>query len=212
MFTGIIEEIGHLRHKDIRGASGSLSITCNHILSDCHIGDSIATNGVCLTVTDIGHDYYCCDVMAETLRYSSLGALSIGDPVNLERALAANGRFGGHIVSGHIDGIGTIRSIRREGNAIWYEIEASRELLTLMVPKGSITIDGISLTIAQQKETTFFVSIIPHTLQVTALSTKQVSDVVNLECDIIAKYMHRWRNDGEPSRGITRDFLQAHGF
>ncbi|MCR5640304.1 MAG: riboflavin synthase, partial [Lachnospiraceae bacterium] len=203
MFTGIIEELGHLKKRELHGTYGSLEISCHHILADAHIGDSIATNGVCLTITDLGPDFYRCDVMAQTLHLSNLGALQIGDALNLERAMPADGRFGGHMVSGHIDGVGTIRRIRRDGNAIRYQIHADTALLQQMVPQGSIAIDGISLTIAALDATSLEVSIIPHTLDATTLGLKQVGDTVNLECDLIGKYVARLLQREHASGGIT---------
>lgn len=161
------------------------------VLEGSQIGDSIAVNGVCLTVTSMGGSYYTADVMAETMNRSSLGQLSTGASVNLERAMPANGRFGGHIVSGHIDGTGTVQSIEPDDNAIWYTIAAKPNLLRYIVEKGSITIDGISLTVAYVDEHCFKVSIIPHTQQVTALHDRGVGDIVNLECDIIGKYVEK---------------------
>ncbi|MEE0345992.1 MAG: riboflavin synthase, partial [Adlercreutzia sp.] len=148
MFTGIVEEVGRVRF--LRGGSkdGVLRIAAKRVLGDVRLGDSIAVNGVCLTVTDFDGGSFTADVMPETLRRSNLGMLRAGSPVNLERALVADGRFGGHIVSGHIDGMGTIASVRQEANAVWYEIEAAPSLLRLVVEKGSVALDGISLTVA----------------------------------------------------------------
>ena len=168
-----------------------LTIGCRTVLEGSRIGDSIAVNGVCLTVTSMGGSYYTADVMAETMNRSSLGQLSTGAKVNLERAMPANGRFGGHIVSGHIDGTGTVQSIEPDDNAVWYTIAAKADLLRYIVEKGSITIDGISLTVAYVDDHCFKVSIIPHTQQVTALHDRGVGDIVNLECDIIGKYVEK---------------------
>ena len=159
MFTGIIEEVGSVEKVLLQGASGKLEISANTVLEGTKLGDSIAVNGVCLTVTDLKKNGFTADVMAETLRRSSLGDLKKGSHVNLERAMAADGRFGGHIVSGHIDGIGTISNVKPESNAVWYEIEADEALINGIVEKGSITIDGISLTVAWVKEDAFAVSI-----------------------------------------------------
>lgn len=184
------------------------------------IGDSIAVNGVCLTVTSMGGSYYTADVMAETMNRSSLGQLSTGAKVNLERAMPANGRFGGHIVSGHIDGTGTVQSIEPDDNAVWYTIAAKADLLRYIVEKGSITIDGISLTVAYVDDHCFKVSIIPHTQQVTALHDRKVGDIVNLECDIIGKYVEKLMRPAPAAEeqktkkesGITEDFLKKYGF
>ena len=172
MFTGIVEEMGQIR-SIVRGASSAvLSIEANLILEDLKIGDSVAVNGVCLTATSIGAGGFTADVMHETLNRSSLGALQKGSHVNLERAMLANGRFGGHIVSGHIDGTGTIGSIQKDDNALWYTILADAKLLRYIVEKGSVTIDGISLTVADVQSDRFAVSLIPHTAKVTVLGEK----------------------------------------
>lgn len=204
MFTGIIEEVGRIRAIERQAVSARLTIAASKVLSDVHLGDSIAVNGVCLTVTSFGRDYFCADVMHETLNRSSLGALGVKSPVNLERAMLAGGRFGGHIVSGHIDGTGTIREVRRDGNAVWYTIQASEPILRLIVEKGSIAIDGISLTVARVDRVSFSVSIIPHTLQETALAVKRAGDIVNLENDCIGKYVAKLMGMEEPERaGIS---------
>ena len=191
MFTGLIEEVGTIQNVRRGARSCVLTIGCKKVLEGSQIGDSIAVNGVCLTVTSMGGRYYTADVMAETMNRSSLRQLSTGASVNLERAMPANGRFGGHIVSGHIDGTGTVQSIEPDDNAIWYTIAAKPNLLRYIVEKGSITIDGISLTVAYVDEHCFKVSIIPHTQQVTALHDRGVGDIVNLECDIIGKYVEK---------------------
>ena len=191
MFTGIIEEQGTVRRVTMQGISGTLEIRAAKVLEGTKIGDSIAVNGVCLTVTSLKPDGFTADVMAETIRRSSLGRCSPGDLVNLERAMAADGRFGGHLVSGHIDGTGTIRSLRREENAVWVTIEAARELLELIVDKGSVCIDGISLTVASVDDSAFSVSVIPHTGGETALLDKKPGSLVNLENDMIGKYVKK---------------------
>ena len=191
MFTGIIEEKGTIKELRATGNSGVIRIGCHNILGpDTHIGDSISVNGICLTVTNMDATSFTADVMPETIRMSSLGQLNVGSKVNLERAMAANGRFGGHIVSGHIDGTGKIENIRRESNAVWYKIATKRELSPFIVTKGSIAIDGISLTVANTYEKGFMVSIIPHTLEETILCDKKPGDIVNLETDIIGKYVN----------------------
>ena len=215
MFTGIVEELGVIRSIRREGCSAVLSIGAHLVLEDLKIGDSVAVNGVCLTVVSLAPDGFTADVMHETLDRSSLGALSTGSPVNLERAMAANGRFGGHIVSGHIDGTGRISAIRRDGNALWYTVEASPALLRYIVEKGSITIDGISLTVAAVTGTDFSVSLIPHTASVTVLGRKRRGDIVNLETDIIGKYVEKLLTPPPaPSRetGITEEFLKEYGF
>lgn len=217
MFTGIIEETGTLQAM----TSGSLRIRASKVLEDVHLGDSIAVNGVCLTVTAFDKNSFQVDVMAETLRRSSLGALKKGSKVNLERAMAADGRFGGHIVSGHIDDTGTVVSLKREGNAVWVTVECSAHLLRYIAEKGSITIDGISLTVASLTGSGFQVSIIPHTGAETTLLEKKTGDIVNLETDILAKYLERLMQPAageensrnkEQSRGIDLAFLAENGF
>lgn len=218
MFTGLIEEVGTIQNVRRGARSCVLTIGCKKVLEGSQIGDSIAVNGVCLTVTSMGGSYYTTDVMAETMNRSSLRQLSTGASVNLERAMPANGRFGGHIVSGHIDGTGTVQSIEPDDNAIWYTIAAKPNLLRYIVEKGSITIDGISLTVAYVDEHCFKVSIIPHTQQVTALHDRGVGDIVNLECDIIGKYVEKLlqpaaaEEETKKEIGITEDFLKKYGF
>lgn len=216
MFTGIVEEMGQIR-SIVRGASSAvLSIEANLILEDLKIGDSVAVNGVCLTATSIGAGGFTADVMHETLNRSSLGALQKGSHVNLERAMLANGRFGGHIVSGHIDGTGTIGSIQKDDNALWYTILADAKLLRYIVEKGSVTIDGISLTVADVQSDRFAVSLIPHTAKVTVLGEKRTGDIVNLETDIIGKYVEKLlklaEEDTKQKSGITMEFLAENGF
>ena len=215
MFTGIIEEIGHVNNVKKGTSSAILTIQAEKVLEGTHIGDSIAVNGVCLTVTGIYDNTFTADVMHETLNRSSLGALGVKSPVNLERAMLAGGRFGGHIVSGHIDGTGTIRDVRRDGNAVWYTIQAPEPILRLIVEKGSIAIDGISLTVARVDHVSFSVSIIPHTLQETALAFKRAGDIVNLENDCIGKYVAKLmgvEEEDKAGKGMTREFLQRYGF
>ncbi|MCM1494753.1 MAG: riboflavin synthase [Bacteroides sp.] len=222
MFTGIIEETGTVK-KIIGGqASGYMEIKADKVLSGTRIGDSIAVNGVCLTVTQLHSNSFVADVMAETLRNTNLGSLPMGASVNLERAMAANGRFGGHIVSGHIDGTGEIRSLQPEGNAVWVTISAPASILHLIVNKGSIAIDGISLTVAYVDDSVFKVSIIPHTGEETTLLRRKPGDVVNLENDVIGKYVEKlllpYSDKDEHAeakagkKDITMDFLKEHGF
>lgn len=211
MFTGIIEEIGTVRRIE-HGAKGArLTIQAKTVLEDTRIGDSIATNGMCLTVVSMTGDSFSADVMAESLRRSSLGTLQGGSPVNLERAMAANGRFGGHIVSGHIDGTGTIASQKREDNAVWVKIKTPAPLLRYIVEKGSIAIDGVSLTVAAVTDTDFSVSIIPHTGAQTILLGKKPGDPVNLECDVIGKYVEKLTAPHKTG-GISTNFLAENGF
>ncbi len=236
MFTGIIEEVGKVASIRKGAQSCVLTISAHKVLEDVHLGDSIATNGVCLTVTDFSSSSFSADVMHETLDRSSLGKLKPGSPVNLERAMAAQGRFGGHIVSGHIDGVGTISSLKEDDNAVWYTIKAPQKILTYIIEKGSITIDGISLTVARVTDSDFSVSIIPHTRAQTNLSQKKAGDIVNLENDLVGKYVEKMlccsshlvsaqaqqsaaqvspyvdRFAKSSSKGITKEFLAANGF
>ncbi len=192
MFTGIIEELGKVQRITRGSKEQRLVITCKKILEDMHLGDSIAVNGVCLTVVEFNDNCFSVDVMNESFSRSSLGELRPGNVVNLERAMAANGRFGGHIVSGHIDGTGKIKSVRQDGNAVWFEISVDSKILMGIVEKGSIAIDGISLTVAAVGPDSFKVSIIPHTLKETVLGSKRVGDRVNLENDVIGKYISKF--------------------
>lgn len=220
MFTGIVEELGTVVSISKGVKSSQLTLQGKLIFEDMHIGDSIAVNGVCLTVTEKTVNTFTVDVMAETLRRSSLGSLSKGSKVNMERAMAANGRFGGHIVSGHIDGTGTIESFVREDNAVWVTIATPAKLLKYIIEKGSITIDGISLTVAYVDSRCFKVSLIPHTAANTTLLMKKAGDTVNLENDIVGKYidklMHFDNGDedskDESSQGISMEFLSQNGF
>ena len=215
MFTGIVEELGTIRSIRRGAASAVLSIGAEAVLSDLRIGDSVAVNGVCLTATGVDGSGFTADVMHETLQRSSLGALGPGSRVNLERAIAADGRFGGHIVSGHIDGTGTIAERRRDDNAVWYTVSAPPALLRYIVEKGSIAIDGISLTVASVEADRFSVSVIPHTAAVTLLGAKGPGDVVNLETDIIGKYVERLLRPADTPAarsGISLEFLAENGF
>ena len=179
MFTGIVEEKGTVGHISLAGISGSIAIKARKVLEGTRIGDSIAVNGVCLTVVSLRPDGFTADVMAETIRRTSLGSCP------------ADGRFGGHIVAGHIDGVGTIRSAVPEGNAVWITIDAPPQILRYIVEKGSIAIDGISLTVAYVDESVFKVSVIPHTAAETTLLSKKAGDIVNLENDIVGKYIEK---------------------
>jgi len=215
MFTGIIEEIGTLKSVKKGVHSSVLTICANKVLDGTKIGDSIAVSGVCLTVTSMDKNSFQADTMAETLRRSGLGQLKPGDPVNLERALAAGDRMGGHIVTGHIDGLGTIVSYTKEDNATWIKIRASFELMRYIVEKGSIAIDGVSLTVVETGNDFFSVSLIPHTGEETILLRKKPGDSVNLECDIIGKYVEKLleiQPEESIQKGITLNFLQENGF
>ena len=215
MFTGLVEEIGIVQSV-LRGAkSARIVIRANRILGDVKLGDSINTNGVCLTVTDFKDNSFSVDVMAETMRKSNLKGLYPGSRVNMERALRLGDRLGGHLLSGHIDGTGSISSFNKEENAVWVTIKASPELLKYIIPRGSIAIDGISLTAAHVDEEAFKVSIIPHTKDVTTLLEKAVGNEVNLECDMVGKYIERLMNYNSQNvlkSSINMEFLRSHGF
>ena len=216
MFTGIVEEVGRIKNICICGNSGQIAIRAQRVLQGTRIGDSIAVNGICLTVTSLQPDGFTADIMAETVRRSSLSIVKKGDKVNLERAMPADGRFGGHIVSGHIDGIGTITAYRKEENAVWVTIKASKKILQLIIEKGSICIDGISLTVATVNDGEFQVSVIPHTGEETTLLKKKTGDVVNLENDVIGKYVQNLLGinseiQKKQEQGITMEFLERYG-
>ncbi|RKM54951.1 riboflavin synthase [Butyrivibrio sp. X503] len=215
MFTGIVEEIGFVKNIIKQSETGTINISCKKILEDVHIGDSISVCGVCLTVTQFSKDNFFADVMNETFNRSILSLLKKGSRVNLERAMKADGRFGGHLVSGHIDGTGKIESIKRDGNAVWLEISAPSNIMEGITQKGSVAIDGISLTVAKMGINSFWVSVIPHTLTETTLGEKKVSDAVNLETDMIGKYVMSFLNRESEitiKPKITREFLLSNGF
>ena len=212
MFTGIIEEIGTVKSISKGAKESTLCISCKKVLEDVKIGDSIAVNGICLTVVTFSDRSFTCDVMNETFSRSSLMKLGNKSPVNLERAMSAGGRFGGHMVSGHIDGTGKIASIKNDGNAVWFEITAPVGILEGIVEKGSIAIDGISLTVAKMSASSFSVSIIPHTLKETVLGARKVGDEVNLETDIIGKYIKKFCEINKDNGSITKEFLLQNGF
>lgn len=215
MFTGIVEEIGTIQNIQKGRHSAILSIQADLILSDLKIGDSVAVNGVCLTATSLSPQGFTADVMHETLDRSSLSRLKNGSHVNLERAMPADGRFGGHIVAGHVDGMGTIQKIRRDDTAVWYTIQAAPSILRYIVEKGSITIDGISLTVARVSAGDFSISAIPHTVQITTLGERREGDLVNLENDIIGKYVEKLLTPADPQPAkdtLTKDFLLRCGY
>lgn len=215
MFTGIIEEVGQIAHIQKQGEFAVVTVKSKKVLTDVHLGDSIAVNGVCLTVTSFTKEQFTADVMSETLKRTSLGELGINSPVNLERAMAANGRFGGHIVSGHIDGTGTVAEITPADNSTWYRIKTSPKLMRYIIEKGSITIDGISLTVVDCDAASFRVSIIPHTIKETNLGSKKIGSLVNLENDIVGKYIEQFLLKKEPENlpsKLTADFLKNAGF
>lgn len=221
MFTGIVEEIGRIKNIRRGVRSITLDIEASKVLEDVHVGDSICTNGVCLTVTEVsaassadGPGRFKADVMPETMHMTSLSQLQAGSEVNLERALTLNTRLGGHIVSGHIDGTGRIVRREQDDNAIWLWIECDKPLMKYIVTKGSITIQGISLTVARVQETRFAVSLIPHTQEVTTLHSAKVGSMVNLETDIIAKYVEKLLADSDGKDDKTelyRNFMKTNG-
>ncbi len=225
MFTGIIEEMGTIKNMAAGKQSYHITISADKVTQGTKTGDSIAVNGICLTVTAVRPGSFEADVMAETVRRTSLSSLHTGSRVNLERALTLSGRLGGHIVSGHIDGTGRITHIEKEDNAVWLTVDTPRELLRYMVEKGSVAVDGVSLTIAYVDKKCFKVSIIPHTGEATILLGKNIGDPVNLECDIIGKYVEKLLYEGpaDPGEnvskssapgasGITKEFLTENGF
>ena len=191
MFTGIVEEMGAITSIEKTLAGTRLTILASAVMGDLKIGDSVSVNGTCLTVVTKGERNFVVEVSPETLSVTTLGQLTGGAPVNLERAMRLNERIGGHLVAGHVDGVGTIRSRHQEGNAICFTIEAPSDILRYCVTKGSITIDGVSLTINEVADHSFNIAIIPHTAKVTILGLKQVNDTVNLESDLIGKYVER---------------------
>lgn len=216
MFTGIVEETGEVISVKSGTKSSVLEIRGNLIFDDLKEGDSIAVNGVCLTAASLKKNMFTADVMSETLKRSSLKSIKPGTLVNLERAMAANGRFGGHMVSGHIDGTGEIVNITREDNAVWFTVKTSEKIMSFIIEKGSIAVDGISLTVGKLEKNQFSVSIIPHTVKSTILFTKGVGSQVNLENDMMGKYMEKFiqnkSNNGNSKSGVTISMLEKAGF
>ena len=215
MFTGIIEEVGTLRSF----GAGAISIGAKLVLSDVHIGDSIAVNGICLTVTRFEKESFQAEVMPETIRCTSLEGLTAGASVNLERAVLPTTRMGGHFVSGHIDGVGKITGIAEDKNAVLLKVAASEDLLRGIVAKGSVALDGISLTVASITGSDFTVSLIPHTRKITNLAQKKIGSLINIETDIIGKYVEHIllgkgndEHTGQSPHGLSADFLRKHGF
>lgn len=216
MFTGIVEEVGSLEKLTLGGGFGVIEIRANKVLENTKIGDSIASNGVCLTVLEMTKSSFKANVMGETLEKSSLGSLKSGNKINLERAMKLEDRFGGHIVSGHIDGVGKITDIEKKVDGTWFTISASKEILKYIIYKGSIAIDGISLTVAYVDGEKFKVSVIPHTLESTILYEKKVQSVINLECDVVGKYIEKLVNNKDEEikneSNVTMEFLRENGF
>lgn len=216
MFTGIVEEMGAVTTLDKSLAGARMTILASTVMGDLKIGDSVSVNGTCLTVVTKSERDFSVEVSPETLSVTTLGNLAAGAPVNLERAMKLNERIGGHLVAGHVDGVGTIRGRQQEGNAIFITIEAPHEILRYCIVKGSITVDGISLTINEVGDHSFSVAIIPHTAKVTTLGLKRVGDTVNLESDLIGKYVERLLQErgqlpSKPTPVIDKDFLQKRG-
>ncbi len=216
MFTGIVEEIGVVKALESSLAGTRLTILASTVMETLTVGASVSVNGACLTVVAVGDREFSAEVSRETLSVTALGRLITSAPVNLERALKINERIDGHLVSGHVDGVGTVTSRRQEGNAIVLRIEAPKEVLRYCVPKGSITVDGASLTINELNDRSFSVAIIPHTAKMTTLGVKQAGEAVNLEADLIGKYVERLLQErGElppkPEPVIDREYLQKRG-
>ena len=212
MFTGIIEEVGHIKSLHRGAKSFTLEVEASKVMEGTQVGDSIATNGVCLTVTSLTGHGFTADVMPETVQRTALGELTAGSPVNLERALSLQTRLGGHIVSGHIDGTGRISDRRQDDTALWLTVECDSRLLRYIIEKGSITIQGVSLTVARVDDRSFAVSLIPHTQAATTLHQARIGDRVNLENDIIAKYVEKMLGkNNDPDSGIMEK-LAHNGF
>ncbi len=213
MFTGIIEEIGIVSEVKRSSQGAVLTIEASDVLADCKVGDSIAIDGVCLTMTQADNTRFTADISAETLRRTTLGDRSRGDGVNLERSLQLNSRLGGHIVSGHIDDVGVISSWRDEGDSSMMCVSASPDVMRYVVFKGSVCVDGISLTIANRLETEFEIALIPHTKQVTTIGKKQIGDRVNIEVDLLGRYVERLLADQAKKPGtIDLATLKSHGY
>ena len=212
MFTGIIEEIGIVKSVTKGAKSFSMLISADVVNSGLKLGDSVNTNGACLTVTVLSQNSFTVDVMPETMRKTNLGLLTTGSPVNLERALMFSSRLGGHLVSGHIDGTGLIRQVKKEDNAVWITVTAGQEILKYMIAKGSVSLDGISLTVVHSGEQTFDVSLIPHTVAVTTLKDKQAGDIFNIEYDMVAKYIEKFTRNTPQGSKIDQGFLDKYGF
>ncbi|WP_226666939.1 riboflavin synthase [Metabacillus litoralis] len=214
MFTGIIEEIGSIKKLQSSKEAIVFSIEAKKIMHDINLGDSIAVNGVCLTVTEYNEGSFSVDVMPETVKSTSLSQLKQGSKVNLERAMAANGRFGGHFVSGHVDGTAQIIKKQRFSNAVYYDLKIAESLTDTLIHKGSITIDGISLTIFGLDKEIVSISIIPHTLTETILGSKDVGDIVNIECDMVGKYIKKFVNQQitPKNSSLSKSFLEENGY
>ncbi|MGA3013188.1 MAG: riboflavin synthase [Bacteroidales bacterium] len=210
MFTGIIEETGIVKSIRTEGKSARITIIAEKVLEDMKVGDSINTNGVCLTITEFSSSAFTVDVMPETIQRTTFAKLRAGSRVNLERALRLTDRLGGHIVSGHIDGTGILEKIREDENARWLSVSTEPVILRYIVEKGSVALDGISLTVARVTQQSFEVSIIPHTQAETDILSKKTGDTVNIECDIIGKYVEKLSS--KKGDKVDLNFLAEHGF
>ncbi len=208
MFTGIIEEVGAVAQR----AGSDLVIMAKRVLGDLRLGDSVAVEGVCLTVTALHDDRFVAQMSPETLHRTTLGQLKSGSAVNLERAMTMGGRFGGHFVLGHVDGVGRVASIQPQGEFSLWRFQAPGDVAKYIIPKGSIAVDGMSLTVVEPSGDTFGAAIIPATINATTLKGKRVGDAVNLEADMIGKYLHHYINVSKQGNGVTLDFLSKHGF
>ena len=208
MFTGIIEELGKIQ--EIK--SNKITVKCGTVIQDAKLGDSIAVNGVCLTVVEILPDGFVADISPETFKVTAFNLLKVGDLVNLERAMPANGRFGGHIVSGHIDGVGKFLDISKYNDFYELKIELDTKESNYVIKKGSITVNGISLTIADIEKNIIKLAIIPHTYENTNLKTLKNGDYVNIEVDMVAKYIEKFLSSSDNKSKISLEFLQEHGF
>jgi len=216
MFTGIIQAVGQIAAIQTKGGDCRLTLNTGTLpLQDANLGDSIAVNGVCLTAVELGADYFCADVSNETLARTTLKDAAVGTAVNLELALTPTTRLGGHIVSGHVDGLGKVIDKRPDGRSIRFRFKAPDNLARYIAEKGSICINGISLTVNTVEGAVFDVNIVPHTLQKTTLGTTEVGDAVNLEVDLLARYMERLMQGeaaAKPNGGVTEELLQNSGF
>ncbi|MCH5584273.1 riboflavin synthase [Shimazuella sp. AN120528] len=212
IFTGLIEEVGRVVQIIQSGDGMELTISCSKVLENTNIGDSIAVNGVCLTVTEMGQEFFVADVMAETVRKSGLANYRPSTVVNLERAMKASDRLGGHIVQGHVDGVATVLERLDHGSATYFQFQSTPEIAALLVETGSIAINGVSLTLTEVIQDTFAVSLIPHTLYQTQFKVLQVGELVNIECDIIGKYLFKWRSTEAKKQVLDKEKLAKYGF
>lgn len=209
MFTGLIRDIGKVLDRKNNQSSAFLKIE-TVLIKELNLGDSIAVNGVCLTASQLGNAWFSADVMPETWKATNLSGLKLGDRVNLEPALAAGDRLGGHLVSGHVDGVGRIRSIGKEANAVIFDIAVPSELVKFIAHKGSVAVNGVSLTVQKVNGMEMIISLIPHTVQETNLQFLKAGDLVNIEVDMVARQLSKLV--GKPTEGITEEFLEKHGF